>query len=263
MRRCGFTLIELLVVISIIALLVGILLPALSAAREAAKMTQCQVNVGQIAKAQLTFEVDHRRLPASPYEMGDTNTMPASVRGSMPDTDAWEQYEDYMDVDFFACPNVRAWKPSEVIASTPGKTINVDYLMFAGYYADGTGSATAGVFEPEFWMYSDRPWRWNNLKLTVLAGDKQFLQETGGVARHIVNHPGGAPGFTEWSPPGFAGSTFLATPPAGTDIRDQTQANFAFTDGHVSLYGPGGDATTLIPNRMSTRLGTNYRIPAR
>ncbi len=55
----GFTLIELLVVISIIALLVGILLPALGAARKSAQRIKCLSNARQVALAEVSYSTDN------------------------------------------------------------------------------------------------------------------------------------------------------------------------------------------------------------
>ncbi|WP_432799354.1 type II secretion system protein [Poriferisphaera sp. WC338] len=69
-KHHAFTLIELLVVISIIALLISILLPALAKAREAAQQIQCQSNLHQISVGVAAYDTDFKRVPLTMYQNG-------------------------------------------------------------------------------------------------------------------------------------------------------------------------------------------------
>ncbi|MCA9236821.1 MAG: DUF1559 domain-containing protein [Planctomycetales bacterium] len=83
LNRAGFTLVELLVVIAIIGVLVALLLPAIQAAREAARRSSCLNNVRQIALGTLNYESTFGELPR-----GTNNEIGQSRNG-------YTWYDDY------------------------------------------------------------------------------------------------------------------------------------------------------------------------
>src|SRR5436305_15150221 len=80
-RKNAFTLVELLVVIAIIGILVALLLPAIQAASEAARRTQCKSNIKNIALALQNYHDARKSFPPGVVQAHPT---PPAVK---PDTD--------------------------------------------------------------------------------------------------------------------------------------------------------------------------------
>ncbi len=129
--RLAFTLIELLVVISLIALLIGILLPALASARTAANATLCLSRMRQISIGYLIYAIDNKGIgvpgrmakigaktdPANLYPVGNGMqyrprwfiAMGASANFyayKIPSTDPADDNTKTVDSDVFVCPQV-------------------------------------------------------------------------------------------------------------------------------------------------------------
>jgi prepilin-type N-terminal cleavage/methylation domain-containing protein len=100
-KRKGFTLVELLVVISIIGMLIALLLPAVQAARESGRQTQCSNNLKNIALALVAYETSKNSFPGFTNDLSpsaaDFNDNRSWAFCIMPQLDNRALYDKYRD----------------------------------------------------------------------------------------------------------------------------------------------------------------------
>jgi prepilin-type N-terminal cleavage/methylation domain-containing protein len=120
----AFTLVELLVVIAIIGVLVALLLPAVQAAREAARRMNCQSNLHNLALAVLNYESSTKALPQSTSGPVDSTTNAVNIQSPKSPQFAWiVRVLPYMEMQsLFAQFNLKTdyvTYVNENIANTP------------------------------------------------------------------------------------------------------------------------------------------------
>lgn len=245
MKRRAFTLIELLVVIAIIALLLSIIVPALSRAKEYAKLTVCKTNLKQYAYGMKMFLTDNDELyPHSHYSIFDGQK-----------TGTWNSCQWHNKL---ASPNydTRNAGPLWSYLSAPNIHLCPVFLNYAKVHSEHTNCAIP--YDPQYSYsqnnYLGAPVTINGQTKPLAVFRESEVQNTAGVllfveetpwkistpvnlASHVLNdtcfwarHPRDPAGY-----PGDCIATYHATV---VKKKDNGKGNAVFVDGHVDLVSP-------------------------
>src|SRR5262245_10084458 len=147
-RRSGFTLVELLVVIAIIGVLVALLLPAVQAAREAARRGQCQNHLKQWALAMHNFHDVNGRFPFFTTVTPKRQTWAPFVMPFLEQGNLVSAYN--LTVNWYDAPNLAVTQQNLKIFNCPSDrqkpmwTDQTGYISARGNYLVCYGNLTWG-----------------------------------------------------------------------------------------------------------------------
>ena len=236
-QSAGFTLVELLVVITIIGILIALLLPAVQAAREAARRMQCANNLKQIGVALHNYHAAYNTFPAAESISFPTDcALPdwccglpiyVALLPYLEQQNAFDQYMAYIPPAPYAAPNGHNWwsnlaactdQPMSVYVC-PSDPRTAQYPMLRDYFAvtGGPLPPTAGASAQQPYVstyYGD--WYFNGLFLlnrwqgvgavsdgtsnTLAIGESVHVSLQGMGPGYLVANEGGPMG---WSFGGF------------------------------------------------------------